>query len=628
MCGILGIYNFDDEKTINHQLIDDCLRIISHRGPNDRSKEIINEHVCLGHTRLSIIDLDEVSNQPFFDVTNNYCIVFNGEIFNYLDIKAELKCLGHSFKTNSDTEVLLHAYIQWGEKCVQKFNGMWAFAIYDKPKDKLFCSRDRFGIKPFNYANIDGQFMFGSEIKVILTYFPHLKVPNYNIIGNYCRASIGAQIKDTWFEQIYRLEPAHNLVIDSSGARTKRYWDYPRKIDTNISFDKAKEKYRAIFESAVEMRMRSDVPVGFTLSSGIDSSSIVSVLKGKLEQNNKTYTASFAETKFSSLEKSNFNKDIEINEPMLVSQLAEEINLNSNICEVDFKNYVGKLSKIIYHLESGHSSPAIFPLNDILERASKDVTVILEGQGADELLGGYISNTQPLYILELFKKLKLISSIKELIIFTKVYSLKSAFLLFVRGYNIGWVQKMFYKFSGIDGFFQGKIKQYKYIKDHPIEAKGFQNNLTKHLFRAHTGGLVNLLHYGDAVSMKNSLESRLPFMDYRLVEFVFTLPSSYKIRNGLGKHIHREAMKGVVPDFILKNQIKFGFDTPLLHLFSIDGEDSASSILLSDRCLKRGLFNKEAIIDALEKQRTNGKNYSRYLFRMLSVELWFREFID
>jgi len=128
--------------------------------------------------------------------------------------------------------------------------------------------------------------------------------------------------------------------------------------------------------------------------------------------------------------------------------------------------------------------------------------------------------------------------------------------------------------------------------------------------------------------MKNSLESRLPFMDYRLVEFVFTLPSSYKIRNGLGKHIHREAMKGVVPDFILKNQIKFGFDSPLLHLFSIDGEDSASSILLSDRCLERGLFNKEAIIDALEKQRTNGKNYSRYLFRMLSVELWFREFID
>ena len=286
------------------------------------------------------------------------------------------------------------------------------------------------------------------------------------------------------------------------------------------------------------------------------------------------------------------------------------------------------MSRIIYHLESGHGSPAIYPLNDILETASKDITVVLEGQGADELLGGYISNVQPIYIIELFKKLKFISLFKELMIFKKVYSIKSAFMLFVRGSNIGWVQKIFYKVNGIDDFFQGKLKHYGHIKDYPIEAKGFENNLTKHLFRAHTGGLVNLLHYGDAISMKNSLESRLPFMDYRLVEFVFTLPSSYKVRNGLGKYIHREAMKGVVPDFILNNQIKFGFDSPLVHLFSIDGNKSASSILLSDRCLERGLFNKKVIINALEKQKTKNKNYSRYLFRMLSVELWFREFID
>lgn len=628
MCGILGIYNLDKDKKIKGQLVDDCLNVINHRGPDDQSKKIINKRLCFGHVRLSIIDLNENSNQPFCDDTDNYYIVFNGEIFNYLEIKLELEGFGHMFKTNSDTEVLLKSYIQWGEECVQKFNGMWAFSIYDKLQDKLFCSRDRFGIKPFNYANIDGQFIFASEIKAILTYFPVLKVPNYNVIANYCRTSIGAQIKETWFKEIYRLEPAHNLVIDSSGFKIKRYWDYPRKINNNISFDKAKETYKSIFENAVKMRMRSDVPVGFTLSSGIDSSSIVSVLKGELKGNNKTYTCSFSETKFNSSEKKNFKNDIEINEPLLVGQLSEEIHLNSNICEVNFENYVSKLSRIIYHLESGHGSPAIYPLNNILEIASKDITVVLEGQGADELLGGYISNVQPIYIIELFKKLKFISLFKELMIFKKVYSIKSAFMLFVRGSNIGWVQKIFYKVNGIDDFFQGKLKHYRHIKDYPIEAKGFENNLTKHLFRAHTGGLVNLLHYGDAISMKNSLESRLPFMDYRLVEFVFTLPSSYKVRNGLGKYIHREAMKGVVPDFILNNQIKFGFDSPLVHLFSIDGNKSASSILLSDRCLERELFNKKVIINALEKQKTKNKNYSRYLFRMLSVELWFREFID
>ena len=222
-------------------------------------KKIINERLCFGHVRLSIIDLNENSNQPFCDDTDNYYIVFNGEIFNYLEIKLELEGFGHMFKTNSDTEVLLKSYIQWGEECVQKFNGMWAFSIYDKLQDKLFCSRDRFGIKPFNYANIDGQFIFASEIKAILTYFPVLKVPNYNVIANYCRTSIGAQIKETWFKEIYRLEPAHNLVIDSSGFKIKRYWDYPRKINNNISFDKAKETYKSIFENAVKMRMRSDV---------------------------------------------------------------------------------------------------------------------------------------------------------------------------------------------------------------------------------------------------------------------------------------------------------------------------------------------------------------------------------
>jgi asparagine synthase (glutamine-hydrolysing) len=599
-----------------------------HRGPDDQSFEKITDDLIFGHVRLSIIDLHEGSNQPFCDETGNYWIVFNGEIFNYLEIKAELLALGHHFKTSSDTEVLLYAYIQWGEDCVQKFNGMWSFSIYDKEKGKLFCSRDRFGVKPFNYAEVDGQFIFASEIKAILAYFPQLKVPNHNVIANYCRSSIGAQIKETWFENIYRLEPAHNLIIDASGINIVRYWDYPKQIETNISFEAAKERYRNIFTNAVELRMRSDVPVGFTLSSGIDSSSIVSVLKGKLNENNNTYTAAFSNTAFSSAEKQNFKEDVEIDEPKLVKKLAKEIGFEPTIVEVDFSNYVDKLSKVIYHMESGHSSPAIYPLNSIMERASKDVTVVLEGQGADELLGGYISNVQPIYIKELLKKLKLYAAFHELRNFKKVYSLKSAFMLFIRDSNISWIQKLYYKISGIDAFYTGKINRYDHIKDYPKEPRSFDNALNAYLYKSHTGGLVNLLHYGDAVSMAHSLESRLPFMDYRLVEFVFTLPCEFKVQNGVGKYIHREAMKGIVPDCILDNKVKFGFDSPLAHLFSKDDQNSPAGVLLSKRCLQRGLFNEEAIRKALDEQRTNKKNYSRYLYRMLSVELWFREFID
>lgn len=627
MCGIFGLYNIKNKK-INDGLVETCLKTMIHRGPDAQSFEKITDDLIFGHVRLSIIDLNESSNQPFCNETCNYWIVFNGEIFNYLEIKAELVSLGHHFKTSSDTEVLLHSYIQWGEDCVQKFNGMWAFSIFDKGKGKLFCSRDRFGVKPFNYAEVDGQFIFASEIKAILAYFPELKVPNYNVIANYCRSSIGAQIKETWFENIYRLEPAHNLVIDATGIKITRYWDYPKQTDKNISFEEAKETYRNLFTNAVELRMRSDVPVGFTLSSGIDSTSIVSVLKGKLNDNNNTYTASFSNTAFSSTEKQNFKEDIEIDEPKLVKKLAKEIDLEPTIVEVDFTDYVKKLSNIIYHMESGHGSPAIYPLDSILETASKEVTVVLEGQGADELLGGYISNVQPIYIKELLTKFKLNAAIHELRNFKKVYSLKSAFMLFIRDSNIAWIQKIYYKISGIDAFYSGRIKLYDHIKDYPKEPSSFDNALNAYLFKSHTGGLVNLLHYGDAVSMAHSLESRLPFMDYRLVEFVFTLPSEYKVKNGVGKYIHREAMKGIVPDFILSNPIKFGFDSPLLHLFSKTDLNSAATVLLSEISLNRGLFSKKAIRRAFLEQKQGKGNYSRYLYRMLSVELWFRKFID
>lgn len=628
MCGLLGIYNLKKNKAISDSKLETCLLTMIHRGPDDQTFKKITDDVVFGHVRLSIIDLNESSNQPFCDETGNYWIVFNGEIFNYLEIKGELIVLGHHFKTSSDTEVLLRSYIQWGESCVKKFNGMWAFSIFDKKKEKLFCSRDRFGVKPFNYAEVDGQFIFASEIKAILAYFPHLRVPNYNVIANYCRSSIGAQIKETWFESIYRLEPANNLIIDATGIKIIRYWDYPKQIYKNISFEVAKETYRNLFQNAVELRMRSDVPVGFTLSSGVDSSSIVSILKGKLNENNKTYTAAFSNTAFSSAEKQNFKNDVEIDEPKLVKKLAQEIGLEPTIVEVDFSNYVDKLSKIIYHMESGHGSPAIYPLDSILERASKDVTVVLEGQGADELLGGYISNVQPVYIKELLSKFKLRSALHELRNFKKVYSLRSAFMLFIRSSNIAWIQKLYYKFSGIDSFYAGKIKKYDHIKDYPRKLSGFDNALNAYLYKLHTGGLVNLLHYGDAVSMAHSLESRLPFMDYRLVEFVFKLPSEYKVQNGLGKYIHREAFKGIVPNFILSNPNKFGFDSPLLHLFSKTDSNSAATILLSERCLNRGLFSEEAIRKALSAQKQGKANYSRYLYRMLSVELWFREFLD
>lgn len=627
MCGIFGLYNIKKNKQIDFNLFDLSLRKMIHRGPDNQTSLMVSDDLILGHLRLSIIDLNQVSNQPFSDEKENYWVTFNGEIFNYLEIKSELTALGYTFRSNSDTEVLLYSYIEWGHQCVNKFNGMWSFSIYDKVKNILFCSRDRFGIKPFNYALVDGQFIFASEIKSILSYFPELKVPNYNVISNYCRSSIGAQLKQTWFENIFRLEPAHNLFVDSNGIRTYRYWDYPKKVDYSITFNEAIKTYRDLFKSAVEIRMRSDVPVGFTLSSGIDSTSIVSVLRDKLAHNS-SYTAAFPNYNFSTSEKQNFSSDIEIDESKLVNRVAQELNLESNLIEVDFSNYPKRLSKIIYHLESGHGSPAIFPLDTILEKASADVKVVLEGQGADELLGGYISNVQPVNITNLLKRFKILSAFNEFQRFRKTYSIKTSIALFIRDSNISWIQKCYFKFSGIENFYSGKLKNYNHIKDFPIKPVGFNDSVNKFLFKSHTAGLVNLLHYGDAISMKQTIESRLPFMDYRLVEFVFKLPSCYKVRDGFGKYIHLQAMDGIVPNYILENKLKFGFDSPLTHIFLSKEQDSAAAVLLSSRCINRGLFSEQAIQRAIVDLESSKINYSRYLFRMLNVELWFREFID
>ena len=295
MCGIAGIFNLEDNIIIDFKSFITSMSTMKHRGPDSEAIKVINQNLIFGHLRLSIIDLNEISNQPL-QIDNKYWIVFNGEIYNYIELKEELKLLGYTFITKGDTEVLLKSYQEWGEQCVTKFNGMWAFAIFDVSKNKLFCSRDRFGVKPFNYAIVNNQLIFSSEIKFIINYFPNLKKPNYNIIANYCRTSIGAQIKETWFENILRLQPAHNLIVENGTIRIYRYWDYPKIINKKISFNDAIFEYKKIFTNSVDIRMRSDVPVGFTLSSGIDSTSLV--CKVNNSENLNTYTAAFDNKKF------------------------------------------------------------------------------------------------------------------------------------------------------------------------------------------------------------------------------------------------------------------------------------------------------------------------------------------
>ena len=286
------------------------------------------------------------------------------------------------------------------------------------------------------------------------------------------------------------------------------------------------------------------------------------------------------------------------------------------------------LSKIIYHLESGNSSYATLPLSRVLDTAKKDVTVVMEGQGADELLGGYVLKSFPFALFEYFKNGKFNSCFKEFKNFKKNYSIFQSIKLLVRLLNSDLIERIYSIISKKNNIYGKFLKKYKRVKDYPYSpSEKFNDGFNKELFKSHTGGLVNLLHYGDAISMSKSMESRNPFVDVNLVEYSFTLPYNFKIRNGMGKYIHRIAMEGIVPQFILQNPIIFGFITPLSYQFE-SYETEPIKILLSQRCLERNNFSNDGLRKIINDHIIGKQDHSPLLFRLLSVELWFRCFID
>lgn len=609
MCGIFGYYSFTENK-VNRSAFHDSLLKIIHRGPDHQNSQYyMNDKIALGHVRLSIIDLSESANQPM--QVGDYHIVFNGEIYNYIELKHELQDAGYVFHTSSDTEVLINAYDCWGENCVNKFNGMWAFAILNEKNNSLFCSRDRFGVKPFNYYCDNNTFIFCSEIKPIISYYPTLRKPNFNSIGLFCREGICGEIPETWFENILRLLPAHNLVIKDGKINTYKYYVYPEKTVAK-SFDQAQKEFYDLFIDTVKLRMRSDVPVGTTLSGGLDSSSIIAALRVFYDGPHDTFTASFPGYVHDEYVTANKTNDI--------------FKLTGNPIEIDYDNdYLEILKRIIYHLESGHLSPSIFPLWKVYEKAKNRVTVVLEGQGADELLAGYIDAFAGQFIMEKLKKFEFLKAIKSYKLLKKNYSISDILIQLMRAtlpsFAKTFSRRYFLKFEDV---LIGNLRNFKYTI---VPAVKSDSKFKEKLQAAHQTTLVNLLHYGDAISMAFSIESRLPFMDYRLVDLAMTLPEDFLIAEGKGKYILREALKKNLPDFINSDIRKLGFPSPLNDFFN-KNKILLNEILLGDRTKARGIFNEKRLSKLINSDMNSHLTSSRFLFRLICVELWFRIFID
>ncbi|MCX9076233.1 MAG: asparagine synthase (glutamine-hydrolyzing) [Candidatus Methanoperedens sp.] len=590
-----------------------------HRGPDDEG-HYINNSIGLGHRRLSIIDLSPAGHQPMCNEDGNIWITYNGEIYNYLELTLELKEKGHVFKSGTDTEVIIHAYEEYDQEFLHKLNGMFAFAIWDDRKKKLFCARDRFGIKPFYYYLDERRFHFASEIKAIITDITIERNPNDKIIYDYLAHDLLDHTEDTFFKGIKCLLPAHYLVIEDSVIKQKRYWDLdPTNNQNEANDEEYTRKFFELFKNSVKLRLRSDVPVGTCLSGGLDSSSIACIANDLLkeltnEPQQKTFSSCFDEKEYDERE--------------FINLVLDKTGAEGNFIFPNGNDLFDLIEDIIRNQDEPFVSTSIFAQWHVMKLAKyKGVKVILDGQGADELLAGYYDYYYS-FFADLIKTLKFIKLIKEINLYSKYhhYSKINALISVIFYLSPNFLKKKFKYLERKKGWLNSEfVKANK--KDESSVSK-YNNNLNNHLYDVLRTGLPSLLRYEDRNSMAFSIESRVPFLDYRFVEFIFSLPNNQKIDNGMTKVILRNAMKDILPENVRNRKDKMGFVTPENIWFRTFAKDKIVEIIRSKRFIQRKYFNILEIKKEFEAHCNGEKNIGSTIWRWINLELWMRMFID
>lgn len=546
MCGISGIIN-KYNNSIDKQEIKTINDLISHRGPDDEGL-FYEKNFAFGHRRLSILDLSSDGHQPMHYL-DKYTITYNGEVYNYIEIKEELEDDGYSFNSNTDTEVILASYDKWGEECVNKFNGMWAFAIYDKEKDIIFCSRDRFGIKPFYYTQIDNKFVFGSEIKQLLEFYDKRYV-NKKILMDYLIIGFEEHTNETFFENIFKLEQSHNLIynLNIHTYKIEKYYDIQRDNSIkDFNEEKTEKLYKEKLKNSIKLRLRSDVKVGTCLSGGLDSSSIASIAsKIYNEQSKSRFLAIHAKSTQKNNDESKYAKDV-----------AKYCNLDLKITEPTKEDFLNNIDEVIYTQEEPFGGPSIFMQYFVMKKAKEEnCKVMLDGQGGDETLLGY-ERYYPAYLLDLnfsdsiigffnaSKNSKL--SIKQLIQYSIYFTRSTIRIRRLKSKN-SYIKKEF-----LDSFNQEIIKQ---------NSKSYLDIFKLQKEEIYHTQMPHLLRYEDKNSMRNSIETRLPFIDYNVLETAISINSKFKIKDGWTKYILRKTVEKILPNNIVWRKNKFGFEAP------------------------------------------------------------------
>lgn len=617
MCGIVGMIS---KESLKASSIKKMNSVISHRGPDGEgfllcgnvaidddlnNVECItskNINITFGHKRLSIVDLSSQGHQPMCFI-NRYWITYNGEIYNYIELREELEKLGYKFSSQTDTEVILAAYDAWGTDCQKKFNGMWAFAIYDNQEETIFISRDRFGIKPLYYYQNEKSFIFSSEIKSLLENEDVITSPNINIIKKYLNSGAQEHIKETPFNNIYRFNASSYIVLDNSNFTHElseiRYWDYEVNTSTeDYNHEEAlryASEYYSLLKDAVRIRLRADVDVGSALSGGLDSSAIVYLINEIKKEEKKSYTIQT----FSTVHHSNETKYCD--ESYYINLITKILNIKSNQIEPKIDEIPKLHNDVIKHWESPPDGTGMSGINTYALVSRSKVKVTLDGQGADEQQAGYVTyvinylyHTSVLKLYSEYKKIKKVQGLHR--------SLVVGLLLSLTGKVFGDLIT---------------IKLIKFLTGKDMSS--YIITLNEKLKLDSNSGLINLIHYSDSRSMLYSLESRMPFMDFRLVEFTAKIPFIYKIHNGWTKYFARLAFEGKLPDEITWRKDKMGWPTPDKQWF--EGELNSWSV----SSINDSKFIQEKILRDIPKNNLSKIDLKKYI-RLLNISIWHKVF--
>jgi asparagine synthase (glutamine-hydrolysing) len=631
MCGIAGIVSSDTLAPDDERRVIAMRDIQAHRGPDDAGV-FIDRSAALGHRRLSIVDL-ATGQQPLSNEDGTIWITFNGEIYNHADLRQALARSGHAYRTRSDTETIVHAYEEWGDDCVQHLRGMFAFAIWDARRRRLLLARDRLGVKPLYWASVAGRLVFGSEIKGILASGLIAARANDAAIPELL-GTRGIAGTGTMFQGISKLLPGHVLVFEDGNIQTRRYWDVPAR-DAAAPPERSRaedvRRFRELLEESVRLRLMSDVPLGVFLSGGIDSSAIAALMARMISRPLQTFSVAFKARAFNELE--------------YARQVARAIGADAHEIVIDDRDFFGALPRLIWHEDEPIAHPSSVPLYFVSKLAREHVTVVLTGEGSDELLAGYGKYPRALlnwragsiYTRTLPRALR--TAIARTLPWLPDRIGRYARRSFL-GVDHTPALTFFDTFAGVSLARQRQLLSTRlapladsdraygpsmaYFDD---PSRG--GTLDRLLYADVKTYLVELLMKQDQMSMAASIESRVPFLDHRLVEFAATLPADRKLSGFSTKRILREAVRDVLPREIL-DRPKMGFPVPFASWIRGSWGDVVRDVLLDRRSRERGITSPAAVerLLAPASARAWTGQDADAVWALVNLELWYRTFVD